>query len=48
MTDLPDLKRHAGLFDRMAGALGIDLEEEASERITAFLQVRTPIVHPDA
>lgn len=34
--------------ERGYGIRFIDLEEEASERITAFLQVRTPIVHPDA
>lgn len=27
MTDVPTLKRHAELLDRMAAALGIDLEE---------------------
>ncbi|MGR3759964.1 DUF6455 family protein [Roseobacteraceae bacterium NS-SX3] len=29
MLDQPSLKRHAGLFDRMGAALGLDLQEEA-------------------
>ena len=44
MTDLPGLNRHAGLFDRMAGALGIDLEEEALRGRLAFDEIADAVL----
>lgn len=44
MTDVPNLKRHAALFDRMATALGIDLEEEAMRGRLAFDEIADAVL----
>lgn len=44
MTDVPSLKRHAALVDRMATALGIDLEEEAMRGRLEFDEIADAVL----
>ncbi|AHD00194.1 DUF6455 family protein [Leisingera methylohalidivorans] len=44
MTAHADLKKHAELFDRMAGAVGLDLEEEAVAGTLRFDEIAEAVL----
>lgn len=44
MTDPQTLKTHAGLFDRMSRAMGLDLEQEAVEGTLRFEEIAEAVL----